>query len=210
MDIRLRYPTMSTLAEVEGVIAGAIAAAKTMKQKVQYAAIGIMILAAKEGKTGDGMPFAEKAIELANYLVEQVGAGIKGEGLVKFLVYKCGFKVNEAAKKEGFIEVRGSDWIKEHLEAAKDVPWWTYAPAMPFAGFNLFEDMKKSIKRAENAIKQAGDDKEKLKLLEVDGDMLETLRALVGGKAVTSDNALRLVTRLIPEQEEPAKKEATG
>ena len=74
-----RYPAMNTVADVEKVIGSAIDAAKTMKKKIQYAAIGCMILAGKEGNAEDGVAFAKHAVDQANYLVLQLGNGIKGE-----------------------------------------------------------------------------------------------------------------------------------
>ena len=204
-DIQFRYPAMTTLSELDTAIAGAIDAAKTMKKKVQYAAIGCMILAGRAGKDEDsGKDYAELACDKANYLVEQVGAGVKGEGLVKFLVYMCGFKVNEAAKKEGFVDVAGESWIRAHLEDAKAKAWFDYAPATPFKGFNLMEELNRVMKQADQAVKLADGDEAKAELIEVDRDMLEIVHSLLGGTPVKHEHALRLVDRLIPVKEEAA------
>ena len=204
-DLQFRYPSMSTVAELDNAIAGAIDAAKTMKKKVQYAAIGCMILAGKSGTDEEsGKDNAELACEKANYLVEQVGAGVKGEGLVKFLVYMCGFKINEAAKKEGFVDVANEDWIRAHLEDAKAKAWYDYAPATPFKGFNLMEELNRVLKQADNATKLAEGDEAKAELVEIDRDMLEVIHSLLGGTPVKHDHALRLVDRLIPVKEDQA------
>ena len=193
-----RYPTMNTVEEVDKVIAGAIEAAKTMKKRVQYAAIGCMILAGKEGKDEDGIEWAEHAVTHANYLVEQLGNGIKGEGLVKFMVYMCGFIVNPAIKKDGFIKVKGAEWIRENLENAKDKAWYDYAPASPFKGFDFAEKLNQLMREADNAVKIAEGDDKKAELITVDRDMLEILHSLVSGAPVKAEHALQLVDKLIP------------
>jgi len=194
-----RYPAMATAADVDKVISGAIDAAKTMKKKVQYAAIGCMILAGKEGKDADGVEYAELAVIKANYLVEQLGNGVKGEGLVKFMVYMCGFEVNVAVKKDGFIRTKGVEWIKANLEAAKEKAWYDYAPAAPYKGFDLEQQLANLLRMADNAVKIAEGDEAKAKQVTVDRDMLDVLHALVGGKPVVAQHALRLVEKLIPD-----------
>lgn len=199
-ELTLRYPAVATLEDVDKSIEGAIDAAKTMKRKVQYAAISCMILAAWPGKDEEsGKDFAELAIDRANYLVEQVGAGVKGEGLVKFLVYKCGFKINEATKKDGFFDVANEEWIKANLETAKETMWWSYAPATPFKGFEFEKELQKLLERADTMVKAADTDPEKAKVIEVDRDMLEVLHSLMNGRPVSHKHALQLVERLVPD-----------
>jgi hypothetical protein len=168
-----------------------------MKKKVQYAAIGCMILAAKD---------SDLAIEKANYLVEQLGSGVKGEGLVKFFVYKCGFEINEAMREEGFTRTKSEEWIRKNLDDAKATPWFDYAPATPFKGFNLSEELAKLLARADKMRETAEKDADKAEQIAVDVDMLETLNCLIGGKPVKHANALHLVEKLIPEQ--PLEEEA--
>lgn len=196
-----RYPVMNNVEDVKHSIGLAIEAAKTMKKRVQYGAIGCMILAGKQGEE-DGKPYQQHAIELANHLVEQLGNGIRGDGLVKFMVYKCGFVVNEADKKAGFIKVKGEEWIRENLEAAKETPWDTYAPSSPFKGFSMMEAFNKFVKDCDNAVKTAEADETKAKKIEVDRDMLEVMHSLLNGTPVKAEHALQLVERLVPVQEE--------
>ncbi len=198
-----RYPVMNTVGDVEKVIGGAIDAAKTMKKKVQYAAIGCMILAGKPGKADDGKEFVEHAIIQANFLVEQLGNGIKGEGLVKYLVQMCGFVVSTDAK-DGFVNVKDEAWIRANLEKAKEVAWYKFAPATPFKGFDMAVKLGQLLNEADKAVKLADTDTEKAKEIKVDRDMLDILHSLVSGSPVTAEHALRLVERLIPEQSEDA------
>jgi len=200
-DIKFKYPAMATVADIDKAISGAIQAAKTMKAKVQYGAIGCMILGAMEGNDEEsGLPYPVLAIQKANYLVEQVGAGVKGEGLVKFLVYMCGFKVNPASKKDGFIRTSSPEWIRENLEAAKSKPWYDYAPPNPFKGFNFAEELSALMKKADNAVLAAETDEKKAEKIMVDRDMLDVLHHLISGTPIKQEHALQLVTRLIPDE----------
>jgi len=204
---KLRYPALKTVEDIDTAIAGAITAAKTMKLKIQYGAIGCMIMAAMPGKDESGKDFADLACERANYLVNQVGAGVHGAGLVKFLVYRCGFKVNEADKKAGFVDVAKAEWIRKSLEEAKTTIWWSYSPDMPFKGFDLAQELDKVLKRADNAVKIAEGDKAKAKKVDIDRDMLETFQCILTGKPVHSKHALKLVEKLMPiegEEQEAA------
>lgn len=193
-----KYPKMDTVEQLDKAITGAIESAKTMKLRVQYAAIGCMIMAGKEGQ-------AELAIEKANYLVDQLGNGIRGDGLVKFMVYMCGFVINPAVKKDGFIKVKSEEWIRKNLEAAKEKAWEDYAPSAPYSGFDLDEQLQVLVTKADNALKIADGDEKKAEKVNVDREMLEIMVGLLRGTPITSDKALKLVKRMIPEQEDLAK-----
>lgn len=194
-DIKLRYAKVDTLEDAVVLVNKAIAAANTMKQKVQYAAIALMVVSVKD---------AEGSIKAANDLVHGLGQGVKAEGLVKFMVDKCGFRVG-ADKKDGFISVKSEQWIRDNLEAAKAVGWWTYAPATPFKGFVLNDELNKIIKRAKAAVETAQKDETKAAQIEVDLDMIETLQALIGGNPVQAEGAIHLIERIIPVAEKEAE-----
>lgn len=189
-DIKLRYAAIETMEQVEAAVLKGIESAKTMKQRVQYAAVALMI-----GSTFD----TEKALELANKLATELGAGVKAEGLVKFMVDKAGFRLNAAG--DAFESVKGEEWIRANLEAAKSTPWWTYAPATPFKGFTLNEEIRRIVKTAKAKIKHAEKHPEDAKLVEVDANMITVLEALVGGNPVPTEGAVHLIERIIPHDE---------
>jgi len=197
--IKMRYPVLKTVTDIDKAIEVAVTAAKTMKQKVQYAAIGCMILSALPDVKGAKQSNSDLAIDKANYLVDQLGAGIKGEGLVKYMVQFCGFEINEAARDEGFARTKGSDFVRKNLEKAKKEPWYGKLKPNPFKGFNLNEELGKLLARANTMQETAGKDEKKAEKIAVDVDMLETLNCLIGGRAVTHKNALQLVEKLIPD-----------
>ncbi len=200
-DIKLRYFAVETIADVESLVLKAVEAANTMKQRVQYAAVALMI-----GSTID----ADKAVELANKLAHELGHGVKAEGLVKFMVQKGGFRLDADGKS--FESVKGEQWIRDNLQSAKDTPWWTFAPATPFKGFVLNEELKSIIKRAKAAVETAAKDETKAAKIDVDVNMIETLQALIGGNPVQAEGAIHLIERIIPHkdehQEAPRKAEA--
>ena len=188
-DIKLRYGKVESLADVENLVGKAIESARTMKQRVQYAAVGLMIFSTTDAK---------KSVELANHLVNQLGKGVKAEGLVKFFVDKAGFRLD--AEGKAFESVKGEQWIRDNLESAKSTPWWSYAPATPFQMFTLEDELRKVIKKAKGKIKHAEEHPEDADLVHVDADMIETLEALLGGNPVTAEGAVKLISRITPKQ----------
>lgn len=202
-NIKLRYAAVENMEAVEAAVLKGIESAKTMKQRVQYAAVALMI-----GSTFD----AERALVLANTLANELGAGVKAEGLVKFMVDKAGFRLD--AEGKAFESVKGEQWIRDNLEAAKATPWWTYAPATPFKGFQLNEELRNIIKKAKSAITTAEKDEKKAAKISVDVEMIRVLEALVGGNPVATEGAVHLIERIIPhehvEGEHEAPKTATA
>lgn len=212
-EIRLQYTEVEAgnIDKVMSSILVGIESAKTMKRKVQYAAINVMIMAAWEGTCDSDNPdyadykgkeWAEVACMLANKLVNETGSGVHGAALVKYFVYQCGFKVSEADKKAGFVDVAQPDWIRNHLEAAKAKPWFDYKAPNAFKGFDLMEELGRVLSRADKMAVTEKEDKEKAKDIHVDKGMLETLHALISGKPVEHKAALRLVERITPQLDE--------
>lgn len=189
-DIKLRYAAVETMEQVEAAVLKGIESAKTMKQRVQYAAVALMI-----GSTFD----ADKALELANKLATELGQGVKAEGLVKFMVDKAGFRLNAAG--DAFESVKNEEWIRANLEDAKSTPWWTYAPATPFKAFALNEEIRRIVKTAKAKIKHANKHPEDANLITVDENMITVLEALVGGNPVPTEGAVHLIERIIPHDE---------
>ena len=200
-EIKLRYQTFKTFADVEAAVLKGIESANTMRQRVQYAAVALMVGSTFEDEAEAEKTHAEMAVELANKLVTELGKGVKAEGLVKFLVDKGGFRLN--AEGKALESVKNAEWIRANLQAAKDTPWWTYAPATPFAGFQLNEELRKIIKRAKSAVDTARKDESKAAKIAVDENMITVLEALVGGNPVPTEGAVHLIERIIPHEEAP-------
>jgi len=187
-DIKVIYPNMGSVEQVEKAINVAIQSAVTMKKKVQIASIGLLIIA---GKAKD-VKAKDKCIELANYLVNQLGDGIKGKGLVAFLS-RFGFKVDAIEPKNGFNAVMPEKFIRDHFAEAKGVYWWTLAPDMPFKPWDFKEELAKLIKRADTM----ANDEENAKDISIDTDLLEVAKSMLLGEPVKAAGALKLVERLV-------------
>lgn len=198
-EIKLRYATFKTFEEVEAAVLKGIESANTMRQRVQYAAIALMVGSTFEDEAKAEKTHAEMAVELANKLVTELGKGVKAEGLVKFLVDKGGFRLN--AEGKALESIKNAEWIRANLQAAKDTPWWTYAPATPFQGFQLNDELRKIIKRAKSAVDTARKDESKAAKISVDENMITVLEALVGGNPVPTEGAVHLIERIIPHDE---------
>ena len=186
-EIKVIYPNMGTVEQVKAAIDKAIASAVTMKKKVQIAAIGLLIIA---GKAKDKAQ-RDKCIELANYLVNQLGDGIRGKGLVAFLS-TYGFKVDAIEPKNGFNSVMSEKFIREHFAEAKATYWWTLAPDAPFKPWDFKVELKRLLDRAD----KMGKDEEHKKDINIDTDLLEVARSMLEGKPVHAAGALKLVERL--------------
>ena len=178
---------MGSVAQVKAAIDKAIESAVTMKKKVQIAAIGLLIIA---GKAKDKAQ-KDECITLANYLVNQLGDGIKGKGLVAFLS-QFGFKVDAIEPKNGFNSVLPEKFIREHFAEAKDTYWWTLAPDAPFKEWDFRVELTKLLDRAD----KMSQDEEHKKDIHVDKDLLEVARSMLEGKPVHAAGALKLVERL--------------
>lgn len=198
-EVKLRYQTFKTMEEVETAVLKGIESATTMRQRVQYAAVALMIGSTFKDEKGCEKTHAERAVELANHLVNELGQGVKAEGLVKFMVDKGGFRLN--AEGKAFESVKNEQWIRENLEQAKTTPWWSYAPATPFKGFVLNDELRGIIKRAKKAVDQAAKSEEKAAKIDVDVEMIGVLEALLGGNPVQTEGAVHLIERIIPHEE---------
>ena len=199
-DVKLRYQAFKSFDEVESAVLKGIESASTMRARVQYAAIALMIGSTFEDEDGAEKTHAQKAVELAQTLVTQLGQGVKAEGLVKYLRDHCGFRLDAEGKQ--FVSVKNAEWIRANLEAAKAVHWWKYAPATPFKGFVLSEELRGIIKKAKRAMDEATKDEAKAAKISVDTDMITVLEALLGGNPVPTEGAVHLIEKITPHVED--------
>ena len=193
--MKIIYPNMGSVAQVENAIEKAIESATTMKKKIQIASIGLLILA---GKAKDAKDTA-KCLELANYLVDQCGNGINGRGLVAFLAH-YGFKVDVIEPKNGFNALMSNEYVRKHFEDAKkgstegDLKgyWWDWRPVNAFKPWDFKVELKKLLDRAD---KMSTDDEHKADIT-IDKDLLEVARSMLEGTPVHAAGALKLVEAL--------------
>ena len=178
---------------VNAQIVQAIEAVKTMKKRVQIAAIGTLIVA------GLAKTDAERtqAVDLANHLVNELGNGIKGKGLVAFFM-KFGFRLDADGKQ--FAKCKSEETIREKFEEAKKTMWFDLAPDAPFADYNFTVELRKLLDRAGKMV----DDDEHAKQISVDSDLYEVVLNLLDGKPVHAKGALKLIDNLVPEPEAKA------
>lgn len=153
---------------VDVLIDSAIKSAKTMKMKVQVAAVAILQHAEKHGDYSK-----------ANVLVDGLGHGVKADSLVAWFVKFGGLIVDEEGK--GFGGWKGSEYIKEQFTKAKANAWYDEKKGNAWAGFNLLDELAKVVKKEENARK-------KVKAANDAGDADEV--ALLEGKIQAPDQVL--------------------
>lgn len=165
----IKYTTFKTAADLNTAIDKVVADSKTMQDKIQNVAFGILCHAVKHGD-----------YTMATRLVNELADGVRKVALVAYFE-TAGLKVNEAG--DGFSDWAGAEFIKERAEELKTTMWWTLKPANPYNGFDLKAELARLLKRAENEgkkaekFRQAGDN-DSAGMVKIDASMMAQLRSL--------------------------------
>ena len=121
--MKFTYRFAKTADELNKQIDSAIDSAKTMKQRVQVAAVSILFHAEDCGDyTG------------AARLIDGLGDGVNQDALVEFFVLFGGLQVD--TKNGGFNDWLGREHIREHFQTAKETPWFSLKKMTPYKGFD--------------------------------------------------------------------------
>lgn len=170
---------------LKSLIADAIQSAKTMKQKVQIAAVASLWHIEKHGNWN----VANHAI---NQLTKELGEnGVRANALIEWYVQFGGLKYNTETKQfDGF---QGAEYIREHFQNAQKTIWDSMRPEPEYTGFDLNAQLQKLLDKAinENVKRQKLMDKgdaesiAKAEKIAVDGKMVETLQMMVNKNADT-------------------------
>lgn len=165
----IKYTTFKSAVDLNKAIDGVVADSKTLQDKIQNVAFGILCHAVKHGD-----------YTMATRLINELADGVRKVALVEYFVL-AGLKINEEG--DGFSYWAGADFIKNKAEELKTTMWWTLKPANPYKGFDLKAELARLLKKAENEakkaekFKQAGD-ADSAELVKIDVEMLASLKAL--------------------------------
>lgn len=138
--MKISYASLSgkNAKSVDQLIEQAINSAKSMREKVQLAAVAILIHAEKHGDWTK-----------ASDLVDGLGDGVNGAALVEWFKVYGGLIVDE---KEGcFSGWKGADHIRKNFESAKATAWWELKKQSPYKGFDLIATLNRVVQQATNA-----------------------------------------------------------
>jgi hypothetical protein len=127
-----------------------------MRKSVQRAASEILLYG---GRTGD----EDTVCELAQELVDNLGNGVNSRGLVEYFVKLGGLIVSETDKK--FIGWHSKPDVDD-ATLIRETMWYDFKPVNPWAGFDLFANIGKTVKaaaRAEKHVTEAPEDADKVK-----------------------------------------------
>lgn len=165
----IKYTTFKTAADLNTAIDKVVADSKTLQDKIQNVAFGILCHAVKHGD-----------YTMATRMVNELADGVRKVALVAYFEL-AGLKVNEDG--DGFSDWAGADFIKDKAEELKTTMWWTLKPANPYKGFDLKAELARLLKRAETEGKKAekfrqGGDTANAELVKIDSSMLAQLRSL--------------------------------
>lgn len=129
----IEYVTTKDVKELDKLITSAVSSAKTMRSKIQIAAVAILIHAEKHGD-----------YTKANDLVNGLGHGVNGRALVQWFTKFGGLSVD----KNQFSGWNGKEYIRDNFDDAKSTMWWEFKKQNAFAGHNLEQELKRIIKRS--------------------------------------------------------------
>lgn len=138
-------PTM-TVKQLDTAIKSVCEESKTIQQRIQDVAVGIMLHCYKHND-----------FSRAQTLVDGLGDGIRKKGLVGWF-NKCGLNINqEAGTFNGFNKAI----MERNWGEYRSKPWWECNPEKPFKVWDFDTELKRLIKAAEK--KQAEEDKARAK-----------------------------------------------
>lgn len=127
---------------------------------------------------------------LVNKFVKELGDGVRKVALIEWFKL-AGLTVNEEGT--GFAGWCGAEYIVDNADMLKKTMWWKLKPVNPFKGFDLNEEIKRLIEKAEKqaAAKAEAEQgtakkdakvatKEDAEKINIDTELLTKLRSLVG------------------------------
>ena len=163
----------------------AVESVKTVKRKVQVAAVAVTIIAEQAKRSGTEED-QEAVVQLAIDMVEELGDGIQSKGLIKWFNMFT-FQHNDGSDK--FTGIKAADTIKEKFDRAKKEHWYTKSPKKLFDGWNFVKEIERVIAQAEKMQKREAkkDDKGKV---EVNAESIAVLKKLIHGQAVEAKDAI--------------------
>ena len=160
---KVRY-IQKVLADVDKCITSAHESYQTTRNKVQVAAVAVLLHAYNHGDYSK-----------ANTLIEGL-QGLNQAALVEFFVQFGGFTVSE--DETGFTGWSGKDHLNDNFQAAKDTMWWDLKVQKPWMGFNLNAAIQLVIANADKATARASKNEELVDLVDINAEQLAALKAL--------------------------------
>ena len=137
---KIKYVEAKNDAELDKLINNSIRSVQKAREHVQIAAVAVLLHAAKHGDWTK-----------ANVLVEGLGSTVNGQALVKFFVDYGGLTTN--AESSAFGGWQGAEYIREHLDAAKEKMWWDLRKVNPFAGYNADTELNRFVEKHRKMVK---------------------------------------------------------
>lgn len=174
----IRYVTLTSVASLEAYIDETIVNAKALKDRIQVAAVAVLMHVGKHGDWDTGC-------RLANKLVVELGQGIQTKALADWFTAFGGVLSDD---KKGFVRF-DIDMLKARFnasssnpaaikEGAKGTHWCTFAPKNPWGGQDLTKDIERLVKKSQDSLEKAEKEPETAALVNVDQNKLAALALL--------------------------------
>jgi hypothetical protein len=163
----IRYINLTTGTALKDYIEVTCAKAKTLKDRIQVASVGILMHVG----THNNKP---QAVKYANSLIDGLGQGIQLKALVDWFV-EFGMVIGEDGK--GFADVN-LDKVKATFQKAKATHWVSFAPATVWAGFKLDDKLEALFKAAKDAQVRAEKSEEEAQVVSINDAKLQVLEVV--------------------------------
>lgn len=143
--------------------------AKTLKDRIQIGAVGILAHVGTHGNI-------PQATKLANDLIDGLGQGIQLKALIEWFV-EFGLVIAEDGKSFADANI---DKIKKEFTRAKQTHWVSFAPITPWAGLNFSDKLTQLFKATDDALVKAATDTDAAAVVSVDEHMLAVMKVVSG------------------------------
>lgn len=171
----IRYIDFKNTDTLTSYVSDTIQSAKTLKDKIQVAAVGILMHVGRHGDKPTGC-------RLANQLVNDLGKGIQTKALADyFLAFGAQLADDNKSFADWDIEMlkarfnKSSTNPKAIREGAKNTHWATFAPESPWSGFKLDDKLESLLKQAGKAQERASSNPEEATVVDINTDKLDLL-----------------------------------
>jgi hypothetical protein len=174
----IRYVKFDNAQSLTEYVEGTIAKAKTLKDRIQISAVGVLMHIGQHGDYDTGC-------KLINKMVDELGQGIQVKALID---WSLAFGAQLADDNKSFaswdidlLKLRfnaSSSNPKEIAKGAKGTHWCSFAPVNPWAGFKLDQKLEALLNQAIAANDRASKNPEESSVVEIDQAKFDLLAVI--------------------------------
>ncbi len=188
----VNFDKVKTVEELVKLVEGGVQSAKLMRDKVHISCMAVLKLVAMDER--------EEAIKQANYLMDNLGSGIRLIGLTKWFVQIGNFQFSTS--DNAFIATGKPKSVKDIWEKAMAKPWHEFNPKQEPKAYDFEALAERLIANADKMIaeRNAGlaeeasvEQKKRADEIHIDEKLLEAMRKIVKRQLIPVDDALAVM-----------------